>query len=579
MELQSKLKDYAACFDESPVALAVLRVLKDESGTASDFEYLYCNDAFAFIEGAARGQIIGRRHYERYPDAGGKWLEFYNRAVTSGSARSSGDFSAEHNKFLSVRAFSIGEDCCAAMPVDVSRDKRLEFDTRRQLALYRALDKVGIFTAKLDDSLTLVYGSESFYAMLGMSREGLAESVGNRCAELIFPDELAAVNEAIQAAFDAGERGVSGELRVRAGEGRESYLQISCVFENSPKHGHIINGVADDISEQRLARLELESFEREAERRYVEDEARHAAALEEQKRALEERHSLAFEQRMSALEGRHSLELERVKAIADEELSLALEQKKDELEEKSAGELEQLNENHKQELEKLARESEEAREELQRAKLDADEKYARELEGLKTEADERLACELDALRKELEEKHLSETEKQNAEFEEKLASELERQSAELAQKHSEELDKLSHDSEKAHERELERVKQEADKKFVLALEEAKRELEQKHALALEEQRRSLEEQRSASRQLRVSETEQAETASAQKRRALREPDEEGEGASRAKLSLYRDTSPERERRRLRARGYRFYNARKARPRVAAGVDPEELIRG
>ena len=115
MELQSKLKEYAACFDESPVALAVLRVLKDDSGAASDFEYLYCNDAFAFIEGAARGQIIGRRHYERYPDAGGKWLEFYDRAVSSGSAHSSGDFSAEHNKFLSVRAFSIGADSCLSL--------------------------------------------------------------------------------------------------------------------------------------------------------------------------------------------------------------------------------------------------------------------------------------------------------------------------------------------------------------------------------------------------------------------------------------------------------------------------------
>ena len=574
MELQSKLKEYAACFDESPVALAVLRVLKDDSGAASDFEYLYCNDAYAFIEGAARGQIIGRRHYERYPDAGGKWLAFYDRAVTLGSARSAGDFSAEHNKFLSVRAFSIGGESCVALPVDVSRDKRLEFDARKQLSLYRALDNIGVCTAKLDDALTLVYGSESLYAMLGLTREGLAESVGNRCAELINPSELASVTQAIKTAFDAGERGVGGEIRLKTAEGREHYLQISCVFENSPKHGHIINGAAADISEQRLARLELEEFELEAERQRAEAEERHISQLEEQRRSIEEGHSLALEQRLSALGGRHSLELERAKAIAEEELTLALEQQKSELEEKSARELE-------------------------RAKLDADEKHLRELDSLEAEAAERLAAELDALRKELEEKQHSETETLRAELEEKAAQELGRFESELAEKHKEELDKLAREGEKA----LQALKQETDEKLALelekqrtkddetlalAVERARLELEQKHALELEEQKRSLEElhaaaleeQRRESERLSISEKEKAESVSVQnKRAALREPDEEAAHASRAKLSLFREPSPERERRRLRARGYRFYNARKLRPRVAAGVDPEELVRG
>ncbi len=127
---------------------------------------------------------------------------------------------------------------------------------RQQLELYRSMEAGGAFTMALDEGLTLVYGNDRFYQILGYTKQELREKTGDHCARVIHPADLDEVRARMSAVLEAGGAYASWDMRVIDGTGKLKYLMMSGVVEKKGGNGSI-SGVAVDITEQKRGEQQL----------------------------------------------------------------------------------------------------------------------------------------------------------------------------------------------------------------------------------------------------------------------------------------------------------------------------------
>lgn len=118
------LKQYKLCFDRSPAAFTIIRVIKNKKNIYNDFVFEYANEALAKLEGIALDNLIGKHFYHIFYNADVKWLRPYGEAAFEGKTSCFMSFSPEVNKYLQVQCYQVDKGFCAVMLTDISRKIR-----------------------------------------------------------------------------------------------------------------------------------------------------------------------------------------------------------------------------------------------------------------------------------------------------------------------------------------------------------------------------------------------------------------------------------------------------------------------
>ena len=127
----------------------------------------------------------------------------------------------------------------------------------RELDLYRTLNNSGVFSMRVDDDFTLLYGNDRYYSITGYTRETMAERLQDKCRFQIHPDGMEATCDAIRSAVLSGRRNVTLTIKILAGDSRVKYIQISGEFAIQPDGSSVMNGVIIDVTEQKQADIAL----------------------------------------------------------------------------------------------------------------------------------------------------------------------------------------------------------------------------------------------------------------------------------------------------------------------------------
>ncbi|MDD4850018.1 MAG: response regulator, partial [Gemmiger sp.] len=119
-------------------------------------------------------------------------------------------------------------------------------DLQRQLELYRTASLGGVYTARLDEQFTLLYGNDLYFALFGYPPE---EMLGKSCTKSILPEDLPTVAAAVSSAQAAHRPGAAWEMRIKTAGGAIKNTLVRGSFGRRDGAA-VFDGYIMDISEQ-----------------------------------------------------------------------------------------------------------------------------------------------------------------------------------------------------------------------------------------------------------------------------------------------------------------------------------------
>ena len=135
-------------------------------------------------------------------------------------------------------------------------------DKKYQLELYRASGLGGVYTIRMDEEFTLLYGNDLYFQLHGYKPE---ELLGKSCGIFIHPDDLATVEGVISMARKNNKKTAEWEMRIRTGDGKIKHTLVSGSF-NFRNGEEVFDGYITDISKQKQMEQQIrELTESEAE--------------------------------------------------------------------------------------------------------------------------------------------------------------------------------------------------------------------------------------------------------------------------------------------------------------------------
>lgn len=117
--------------DNLPIACCSTRVLVDEQGKPYDFEFVYSNKEHSRLEGAAYGELIGKRFYEFFKDADREWLYYYHDTAYNGVSHIMDRYSPEIGKQLLIYTFQTEPGYCECVVQDITERRFLETELEK----------------------------------------------------------------------------------------------------------------------------------------------------------------------------------------------------------------------------------------------------------------------------------------------------------------------------------------------------------------------------------------------------------------------------------------------------------------
>jgi PAS domain S-box-containing protein len=163
---------YKQILDESPVGYSYHRMIYDEEGTPSDYEFIEINRAFEEYTGLKREDVIGRRIREIMPKIvydEFDWIGYYGDIALNGGKSEFEQFEETLGRYYRVNVFSPGKDHFVTLFTDISKEKK---DLIENVTLITALNDA-IFT--LDTNLKfqqILVPDDSYFLFLKEEAEG-----------------------------------------------------------------------------------------------------------------------------------------------------------------------------------------------------------------------------------------------------------------------------------------------------------------------------------------------------------------------------------------------------------------------
>ena len=89
-----------------------------------------------------------------------------------------------------------------------------------------------LFSVLMDDSFTLLYGNDAYYAIHEYTKESMSEWINNKCSGYVHPEDLSKVKEICSsaAANADGKVVVEWDMRVRTGKGNVRQVHVRGVI-------------------------------------------------------------------------------------------------------------------------------------------------------------------------------------------------------------------------------------------------------------------------------------------------------------------------------------------------------------
>jgi PAS domain S-box-containing protein len=229
--LRKSEEKYRRLFENMREAVAVDRVIYDESGRVADWVVTDLNPAYEEVFGITRQTAIGQRASVLY----GSFLELEPllqtaiRVIETGRPEQLEYFYPLSQKHILVSFFTMGEGCFATLTRDMTERRRMEEDLRRLLAEQEAtLNAIADAVIIYDSDGRIRHMNPAAVRMFGYSAEDRLMAIAERMSrfKIETPEGRPFPLEDLLRRVAAGES-IKGAVVVMRAEGREIWLSGS----------------------------------------------------------------------------------------------------------------------------------------------------------------------------------------------------------------------------------------------------------------------------------------------------------------------------------------------------------------
>lgn len=229
---------YKQLIEESPLGYAYHRILCDENGIPSDYEFIEVNSTFENITGLVGTEIIGKRISEVLPDIKNSefdWIHFYGDIAINGGSKEIDQFSEDLNRWYRVKVYSPEKNYFVTHFIDISKEKsqldELNYFFEVNLDLLCIADTEGNF----------IKVNKSWEEILGYSTEELLK---RKFLEFVHPDDIDATIKAMSK-LEQQNKVINFINRYRHRDGSFRFIE----WRSHPK-GNLIYAAARDITDR-----------------------------------------------------------------------------------------------------------------------------------------------------------------------------------------------------------------------------------------------------------------------------------------------------------------------------------------
>jgi two-component system sensor histidine kinase/response regulator len=117
---------YHQCFDGSPLAFCLIRVMGDEKERVRDAEIVYLNPALEDLVKKDRNILTSQKLTDLFAGVDPGWLKYLKDVVTDGKTVERTEYNKRLHKYLHIQGYKVSEDLCGSLITNVTRQTQLE---------------------------------------------------------------------------------------------------------------------------------------------------------------------------------------------------------------------------------------------------------------------------------------------------------------------------------------------------------------------------------------------------------------------------------------------------------------------
>lgn len=228
---------YKSMIDQVSLAYAYHRIICDENGVPTDYEFVEVNPAFERMTGLKAEELIGKTVREALPGIISDefdWIKEYGEIALKGGNKEFRQYSGHLDRWFKVNACSLEKNYFATFITDVTDE------------LNKLAELEPFFTVNLD--LLCIASTDGYFLKLNQAWEdalgySIQELIGRKFTDFIHEEDLPATLEAISE-LSRQKQLLNFVNRYRRKDGSYRFIQW-----RSHPHGKLIYASARDITE------------------------------------------------------------------------------------------------------------------------------------------------------------------------------------------------------------------------------------------------------------------------------------------------------------------------------------------
>jgi len=118
------LAGYRKIFDYTPVAFAILQLVRQPGGDIQDFKVLYLNEACGKLLQQAPEKVAGHEFLATFPDAPASLLHLVRWAAADGEKSVRRVYNAKLARYIHIECYPLEPDICCSIQLDVTEEIR-----------------------------------------------------------------------------------------------------------------------------------------------------------------------------------------------------------------------------------------------------------------------------------------------------------------------------------------------------------------------------------------------------------------------------------------------------------------------
>lgn len=211
-------------YDKSPIAFAVVTLLRNKKGEVTDFLYEYANQSMADIDNIKSSDIVGKKYsaiYKKYPPK--KTLKNLLDVAENKSAGTSQEYWSEVGLSVSMQYSYVGEDTVAISVIGISNIEQMK-NQNEQL-----VNKIpgGVVIIEVTDVIHFYHCNDWYQNILGYTSKEF-EALQKKDSNLgLHPEDINILKDSVTECFVNGRNYDTLTLRVLQKNGNYRYLCLN----------------------------------------------------------------------------------------------------------------------------------------------------------------------------------------------------------------------------------------------------------------------------------------------------------------------------------------------------------------